>query len=136
MEGPTQVGTEEPPPSTGGMFSTLTRMLRTLGDVAENRVELFVVEWREERLRLLDALLLLLAGTVCALMTLVTVTLAIVVVFWNTHRMLVLGLVILAYASAAAWLLWTLRSRLCRWQAFTETLEQIKKDRACFKTKS
>ena len=118
------------------MFSTLARMVRTLGDVVENRVELFVVEWREERLRLVDALLLLLGGTVCALMALEVVTFAIVVAFWNTHRMLVLGLIILAYASAATWLFWTLRARLCRWQAFAETLEQIKKDRACFKTKN
>lgn len=118
------------------MFSTFTRMLATLGDVAENRVELFVVEWREERFRLLDALLLLLAGTVCALMALLAVTFALVVIFWDTHRLLVLGLVILTYASAAAALFWTLRSRLSRWQAFAETLEQIKKDRACFKKES
>jgi len=127
---------DETPQGEGGMLATFTRMLRTLGDVAENRVELFVVEWREERLRLLDALLLLLAGAVCALMALLTVTFAIVVVFWDTHRVLVLALIILAYLGAAAALFWMLRSRLCRCQAFAETLEQIKKDRACLKPKN
>ncbi len=118
------------------MFATFARMLRTLGDVVENRAELFVVEWREERLRLLDALLLLLGGAVCAMMALVAVTFTIVAVFWNTHRLLVLTLIILAYVSAAVVLFWKLRSRLCRWQAFAETLEQIKKDRACFKPRN
>ena len=118
------------------MFSTFTRMLRTVGNVAENRVELFVTEWREERLRLLDMLVLLLAGTVCAMMALLVITLAIIVVFWDTHRMLVLGLIILAYAGGAGMLFWALRSRLGRWQAFSETLDQIKKDSACFRVKS
>jgi len=117
-------------------LSTLTRMLKTLRDVVENRVELFLVEWREERLRLLELLLLLLAGTVCALMALLMVTLAIVVFFWDTHRLLVVALIILAYAGAAAAAFGMLRSRLRRWRAFAATLEQIKKDQACFKEKS
>ena len=127
---------DQPPHAEGGLLSTLTRMLKTLRDVVENRVELFLVEWREERLRLLELLLLLLAGTVCALMALLMVTLAIVVFFWDTHRLLVLTLIILAYAGATAVAFGMLRSRLRRWRAFAATLEQIKKDQACFKEKS
>jgi len=119
-----------------GLWSTLTRMLKTLRDVAGNRIELFLVEWQEERLRLLDALLWLMVGIVCALMALLTITFAIVAVFWDTHRALVLTLIILAYASAAAAALVTLHSRLRRWRAFAATLEQIRKDQACFKEKS
>jgi len=112
------------------------RMLNTLGDVAGNRVELFVVEWQEERRRLLDMLVLLLAGAVCASMALFTITLAIVAAFWDTHRALVLALLILAYLGAAAAVFWVLRCRLRRWQAFSATIEQFKKDRACFKNQN
>ncbi len=124
------------PQAEGGILATLTRMLKTLRDVVENRVELFLVEWREERLRLMELLLLLLAGTVCALMALLMITLAVVAFFWDTHRLLVLTLIILAYAGAAAAAFGTLRSRLRRWRAFAATLEQIRKDQACFKEKS
>ena len=127
---------ENTPQAEGGLLSTLRRMLQTLRDMAENRVELFLIEWREERLHLLEALLLLMIGTVCALMALFVVTFAIVVIFWDTHRVLVLTLIILAYASGAVTGFTLLRSRMRRWQAFSATLEQIKKDQACFKGKS
>lgn len=123
-------------PAGDGLWSTLRRVFKTLRDVVENRIELFLVEWQEERLRLLDALLLLMIGTVCALMALLMVTFAIVAVFWNTHRVLVLVLLIMAYAGAAAAAFVMLRSRLRHWRAFTATLEQIRKDQACFKEKS
>ena len=124
------------PHAEGGLLPSVTRLFKTLCDVAENRVELFVLEWREERLRLVDVLLLLLGGAVCALMALLAVTVAVLMAFWDTHRELVLTLIILAYVGGAAAAFWKLRAQLCRWQAFSETLEQIKKDRACFKPKS
>jgi uncharacterized membrane protein YqjE len=124
------------PQVEGGLLPTLRRLLKTLRDVAENRVALFLVEWREERLQLLEALLLLMIGTVCALRALLTVTFAIVVIFWDTHRTLALALIILAYAGGAAAAFGRLRSRMRRWQAFAATLDQIKKDQACFKGKS
>jgi uncharacterized membrane protein YqjE len=111
-------------------------MLKTLRDAAENRVELFLVEWQEERLRMLDALWLLMVGTVCALMALILATLIVVVIFWDTHRMLVLALLLLAYTGVAVTAFGILYSRLKRWRAFAATLEQIKKDQACFKEKS
>jgi uncharacterized membrane protein YqjE len=117
-------------------MSTLRRMLKTLHDVVENRVELFLVELREERLRLMELLLLLVIGAVCALMALLMITFGIVVLFWETHRVLVLTLIILTYAGAAAVAFGALRSRLRRWRAFAATLDQIKKDEACFKEKS
>ena len=116
-----------------GALSGPGRMLRTLLDVAENRVELFLLESKEQRLRFFDALLLAAAGVVCALMTLLMITLTVVVVFWDTHRVLVLVLFTVSYAGASVVALAALRSRLRKWQAFTATLEEFKKDIACFK---
>ncbi|HUA68843.1 MAG TPA: phage holin family protein [Candidatus Saccharimonadales bacterium] len=124
------------PHAEGGLLSTLTRMFKTVRDVVENRVELFLLELREERLRLMELLLLLLAGTVCALMALLMITFVVVVFFWDTHRLLVIALIIAAYAGAATIAFGMLRSRLRRWRAFVATLEQIKKDQECFKEKS
>jgi uncharacterized membrane protein YqjE len=124
---------DETPEARGGLLSTLTRILKTLRDVAENRVELFLVEFKEERARFFNALLLAAIGVVCALMTLIMVTLLVVVIFWDTHRVLTLLLLTVVYAGASATLFAVLRSRLRKWQAFSATLEEFKKDRACFK---
>jgi hypothetical protein len=50
--------------------------------------------------------------------------------------MLVLALLLLAYTGVAVTAFGILYSRLKRWRAFAATLEQIKKDQACFKEKS
>jgi uncharacterized membrane protein YqjE len=121
------------PPTEGGIFSTVTRLFQTLHDLAQSRLELFLVELKEERLRLFDALFLFAIGIVFAVMTLVLVTLTVIVIFWDTHRMLVLTLLTMAYGVAAMVTIVKLRSRLQHWRAFSATLEQLKKDRACFK---
>ena len=115
------------------MLSSVTQIFRTLRDAAENRLELFLTELKEERIRLFDALLLFGVTVVCALMTLVTLTLTIVVVFWETHRLLVLALLVAGYAVTATVAFLKLRSRLQRWQAFSATLGEVRKDAACFK---
>jgi len=115
------------------MISTFARLFKTLRDVAENRLELFLIELKEERIRLFDALFLLAIGIVCGMMTLLLVTATVVIVFWDTHRLLVLVLLAAAYGAAATVAFIKLRSRLQRWQDFSATLEQFKKDRTCFK---
>jgi uncharacterized membrane protein YqjE len=114
-----------------GLLATGKRILRSVGDLVQSRLELFLVELKEERLRLFDALLLLAVCMVCALMTLAGLTFALVVIFWE-HRVVVLVLLTLVYAAAAAASFWTLRRRLRHWQSFDATLEQLKKDRACW----
>ena len=117
-------------------MSTLRRMLNTLRDAAGNRIELFIAEWREERLRLLDILVLLLIGAVCSLMALFLITFAIIVIFWKTHPVLALGILIAFYVILATAAFGLLRRQVQRLGVFTATLEQIKKDLACFKEKN
>lgn len=124
---------EENSHAENGLLSTVADFFKTAREAAENRVELLIVEWREERLRLISALMLLLVGAVTALMTLVLVTFIIVVIFWETHRLLVLILLAAIYAGVTVAAFWTLRSRTRQWKAFDATLEEMKKDRACFK---
>jgi uncharacterized membrane protein YqjE len=124
---------DQPNPE-GGLFETVPRLWRTVRQVATSRVELFLVEWKEERLRLFDTLLLVAAATVCAAMAAVLLALTLVVMFWQEHRVAVLGLLTVLFASGAGALVWTVRRRLLHWQAFAATREQLKKDCACFGT--
>jgi uncharacterized membrane protein YqjE len=123
----------EPHAPEGGVFQTAQRLIRTLRAMAGNRIELFLLEVQEERIRIFDALFLLAAGLVCIMMALIMITFTVVIIFWDTHRLLVLGLLIAGYAVGALWALSRLRLLLSRWQAFSATLGQIKKDSECFK---
>jgi len=120
----------------GGLLGSVKQMLQTASQLLESRVELFLLELKEERVRLVAALLLALAVGICALMTVVLVTFTIVIVFWDTYRIPVLVVLTIAYAAGAAGAFISLRRRLRRWQAFSASLEQIKKDRACLGTKN
>ena len=120
----------------GGVFPTLGRMFKTLRDAAEHRIELAVADWREERLRLVDILLFLIIGAVCGLMVLFLVTFVIIVIFWKTHPVLVMGLLIAFYLVLTIGAFAMLRSEIRRLGVFTATLEQIKKDLQCFKEES
>ena len=100
----------------GGLLATGKRILRSAGDLVQSRLELFLVELKEERIRLFDALLLVVVCVVCVLMTLALLTFTLVVVFWE-HRVVELVLLLLLYAGGAGAAFWTLRNRLRDWQA-------------------
>ncbi len=115
------------------MLTTATRLFHRLREAAGIRLELFLLEVIEERIRIVDALLLAALAIVCVLMTLVALTATVVVFFWDTHRLLALAVVTVVYAVTAVVTLLKLRSHLRRWQSFPATLEEFKKDSACFK---
>lgn len=112
------------------MLSILRTLLHTTLDTVQNRVDLFAVELREEKLRLTT--LLLWAGAVLffACMAAVVLTLAVILLFEGqarTYAAAVVGLLylagaIVAYRSLRAWL-------KKQPQAFSESSEQLKKDR-------
>ena len=116
---------------SGGFLATGKRILRTLYSLAETRLELFLVELQEERIRLFDALLLVGTCLVCTFMALALLTLTLAVIFWEEYRILVLVLLTLAYATGAGWSFYKLRRRFEQWQSFPVTLEQFKKDQTC-----
>jgi uncharacterized membrane protein YqjE len=126
-------GIEEKQP---GLFASLRRLFKTFAAIAENRLELLLVEWQEERWRLFEALILAGLVLMLALMTLIVVTVTVVVICVSNHQ---LGLVIAmgaAYLAATLACAWQLRNRLKNWAPFAGTLAEIKKDKACLDEKS
>ena len=119
-------GSADAPP---GLFASLKRLGRTLLAIAQNRLELLLVEWEEERRRTVQALVLMLAVGALALMTLILGTFTLVVVFWE-QRVTVLIALSAAYLLATAAGCWKLRRMLRDWPAFAATLAELKKDKA------
>src|SRR5882672_5418455 len=122
--------------SSPGLFSSVKRLLSTALAGVENRFELFLVELREERFRVFDVLLLGCAAAVLGFMALLTVTVTLVVMFWDSARMAVLVILSVCYLLATLGILWRLRIRLRNWSSFSATLDELKKDRSCLEEKS
>jgi uncharacterized membrane protein YqjE len=118
-----------------GLLATVSRVLGTLRGTVENRVELFLLEAREDRLKLVEAVCLAVVAAGLAVMAMILVTFTIVVVFWDSYRLTALVTLTLLYGTGAGLALLKLRSRLKNWQSFPATFEQLEKDRACFKSR-
>jgi len=122
--------------STPGIFVSLGRLLKTFLAVAQNRLELFLVEWQEERWRIFDALLLAGVVLIMALMTLMAATITIVVVCVKANRLDLVVALVLLYLAGTIISLWRLRARLKQWEPFSATLAELKKDKSCLDEKN
>lgn len=114
---------------------TLRRIGAAVLAIVQNRLELLIVELHENRLRLFEALLLVMAIVVLGLFTLSLAAAAVIVLVWN--RFGVIGLFILSGVGLIATVLvfWRLQLRLKNWPLLQGTLEQLKKDRECLENK-
>ena len=122
----------EPSRSIAGQLVEATkRLARRLLIIGENRLELLLLEVQEERTRLLCAILLALAVAVLGLLAALTLTSAIVIVFWEISRVAALLVLTGLYGALAAWLYRRLTRLLRDWQNLPATLDQLRKDRAC-----
>jgi uncharacterized membrane protein YqjE len=117
-----------------GVWGSLKRILDTLLAITQNRVELFAVELQEEKCRLAEAMMCAAAVAGLGLMTLSLVTFTIVVLFWENGRLpALIGLSVLYLAGTVlAWR--ALQARLRQPTAFTETIAELTKDRACLES--
>jgi uncharacterized membrane protein YqjE len=124
------------PESPGGILASLRRILDGGLEMLQNRIELFAVELQEEKCRLIEAILWASAAVVLGMMSLTLLTFVIVIWFWDSARLAVLlalgGVYLLG--TIVAWR--GLRARLRRTTAFSGTLDEIKRDRACLETEN
>jgi len=106
---------------------------RRLLTIGENRLELLRVEAQEERERLMVSIMLAVGAMGCGLLAAMTLTAGIVVLLWNYTRSPWVILLVLAilYGLAAALLARRLGEMWHGFQAFSATIEQLRKDRAC-----
>ena len=122
--------------SSPGLFSSVKRLLNTALAAVENRIELFLVELREERFRVFEILWLGVAAAALGFMALLTVTVTLVVIFWDSARVPVLVILSAVYSVAAIGVFFRLRVRLRNWSSFSATLTELKKDRSCLEDES
>jgi len=122
---PTAINGLEPPEASP------KHIARQLLVIADNRVELLMVEVQEERERLLRAILLALGVAVFGFLAGAALTVALVVMLWSLSPIAVLLALTLIYGVSAI-LLYRQFTMLQRsWETLPATLDQLRKDRAC-----
>ena len=117
--------------SLSQLATTSKQFVRRLATIGENRLELLAVEVQEERERLLHAFLLALGVAAFGLLAGLTVTAAIVVLFWAWSPLAVLLILTALYGAAGIFLWRQLAGLLRNWQTFSASLDQLRKDREC-----
>lgn len=118
------------PESSPGLMESVKRLLSTLISIVTTRLELLANELQEERLRITQMLVIAWFALFCFGMGLLLLTVFIVVLFWDDHRLAVLG-----GACALFFALGTLMAVLLRSKAqaksklFSASLAELAKDR-------
>jgi uncharacterized membrane protein YqjE len=113
--------------------------LRGLGDGLlaglQDRLELFSIEFREEKLRLLRTFIWISAAVFTGAMAATFASLTLVYLFWDSARLAVLGGLAAFHTVSLVMIIVALRRHLARQpEPFAATLREIGVDRACFRT--
>jgi len=116
---------------SGGLLASLRQLAATLIEIVHTRVELIATEIDEERARLGQALWLAAAGAFCLSLGILLTVLFLVVLFWESHRLLVLGILAAGFMGAGVTAMMILKARLSeRARMFSQTLAELKRDRS------
>ncbi len=114
----------------GGVLDSLKALARSLLAVGQTRLDILGSELEEQRAILLREVLLAIIATFCLALSVVFTALFFVVLFWDSHRLLVLGLFAAAFFAASAVVIVALRAAdRDRPRAFSATIEELGKDR-------
>ena len=117
--------------SGGGLFASLRQLLATGLEMAQVRLDLFLNEVEQEKLRVFDALLW--AGLALMLLGVGVILLCgfVVVLLWDRYRLVTLGVLTLLFLGAGVLLIRAARNRL-RSPAgvFGATVDELRQDLA------
>lgn len=122
--------TEKTPCGSKGLLESLTTLAATLVAIAHTRLDLLSADLEEDREHLLSLLVLTLAALFCLGVGVVLATILLVVAFWDTHRLLVLGLLAGFFLAVgiAAWVFAMHKART-KPRLFATSLSELFKDR-------
>jgi uncharacterized membrane protein YqjE len=113
----------------GGLLGSVRALLCTLIALSKTRLEIFVTELEEERLRITQQAILIMVGCFCSMVGVLLLLAFVVVLLWDTHRLLTLGLLTLAFLGAGASLFLVVNTRArSKPKAFSASLGELTKD--------
>lgn len=115
--------------ATDGIVRSGRRMLAILVNMARTRLNLLAVELMEEKSRIWLMLVLTALALLFASMALLTLSLLVVVAFWDDNRLLAIGGLLVFYILATVATLLVLRQKArVGSKLFAHTLSELQKD--------
>jgi len=113
-----------------GLLASLKTLTLTLVDIVQNRLELLSTDVAEERARLTAILISAMVALFCLGVGVVLLTIFIVVLFWESHRLLTLGLLTAVFLAGGAGLWVTAMHKLrSKPRLFDASIGELAKDR-------
>lgn len=118
------------PEASAGLMESARRLLATLISIASTRLELLANELQEERLRLTQMLLFASFALFCFGMGILLLTVFVVVLFWDDHRLAALGALSALFFASGTLMALLLRSKAqSKPRLFSASLAELAKDR-------
>jgi len=126
---------ETPPSESSGLLGSLRSFADGLLGSLHARIELLSLELQEEKFRLIQVFIWISAMVFLAILATVFASLVLVAVFWETARVTVMCSLAGAYLVGLIAVLVGFRRFLAQQpKPFAATLNELKKDRECFRT--
>lgn len=124
------MSTEEGTTNKRGLLDSIKTLASTLLAMGQTRLELLSNDIEEERAWLTSMMVWILIALFCAALAVVLVTLLIVVVFWDTNRLLALSIMIAIFVVGAGFA-WRKVCKMARNKPrlFSASLAELTKDR-------
>src|SRR5436190_6725040 len=125
------IGTEHHSP---GLVDSVRRLLDYGLGAFYNRVELLAVEFREEKVNVIELFIYVAAALFFAMMTVIVLTATVILLFTPEWRVYAAGGFCLIYLIGAVWSFLALKSRLKQTTLpFSESINELRKDREWLK---
>lgn len=113
----------------GGLLTSLRRLLTTLIEILHTRIEIFSVELEEEGVRIRELIIYTLLSIFFLGFGVLLLTLLVVMVYWDTHRLGVLAGMTAFYLLIGAGAALLVRHKIkTRPRLFATTLAELAKD--------
>jgi uncharacterized membrane protein YqjE len=112
-----------------GLLESLRGLAKTFVALVQTRLEIFASEFEEERTRLARIVMLAVVAAFCLGLAIVLLVLLVVVVFWDSNRLLAIGVIAGLFALGALAVLVKLRAvSKHRPKFLSTTLAELHKD--------
>jgi uncharacterized membrane protein YqjE len=120
-------------PAKPALLDSLRRLASTAVAILHTRVELLAKEFERERTRIARLLLLGVLALFFFALGVITLTIFIIVLFWDSQRLVAIGFLTLVYLGIAAGLVFCAKAEAARsTRPFSATVAELKKDREQF----
>jgi uncharacterized membrane protein YqjE len=119
------------PESGHGLFASLRQLLDTALEIASVRLALISTEIEQEKLRLLDVVLMVGLALILLSVGALLLSALIVLVFWDSYPLVVLGALTALYLGGGVWMMRRARRRFrSAGGPFGTSVTELKRDRA------